>query len=30
MRLTGQMRLIVTVEDEGRRVTVEEVVDYHG
>lgn len=29
IRLTGQMRLIVTVEEEQRRVTVEEVVDYH-
>jgi proteic killer suppression protein len=29
MRLTGQMRLILTIEDD-RHVTVEEVVDYHG
>ena len=29
IRLTGQMRMIVTVEDE-RTLTVEEVVDYHG
>ena len=29
LRLTGQVRLIVTVHD-GRTVTVEEVVDYHG
>lgn len=28
IRLTGQMRLIVTAESD-RRVTVEEVVDYH-
>ncbi len=28
LRLTGRMRMIVTVEDE-RTVTVEEVVDYH-
>ncbi len=28
LRLTGRMRLIVTVDDE-RAVTVEEVVDYH-
>jgi toxin HigB-1 len=29
LRLTGQMRLIVTVVDE-RSVWIEEVVDYHG
>jgi proteic killer suppression protein len=29
LRLTGQMRLVVTVEDE-RTVIVEEVTDYHG
>ncbi|MEX2032258.1 MAG: type II toxin-antitoxin system RelE/ParE family toxin [Dehalococcoidia bacterium] len=29
MRLTGQMRLILTFEGD-RHVTVEEVVDYHG
>jgi plasmid maintenance system killer protein len=29
MRLTGQMRLILTFEDD-RHVIVEEVVDYHG
>ena len=29
LRLTGQMRLIVTVDDE-RTLTIEEVVDYHG
>ncbi len=29
LRLTGQMRLIVTVDDE-QAVTIEEVVDYHG
>ena len=29
LRLTGQMRLIVTIDD-ARRVIVEEVVDYHG
>jgi len=29
LRLTGQMRMIVTIEDE-RTVIVEEVVDYHG
>ncbi len=28
LRLTGRMRLIVTVEDE-RTVRIEEVVDYH-
>lgn len=28
MRLTGQMRLIIRVQDD-RHVTVEEVVDYH-
>ena len=28
MRLTGQMRLILTI-DGDRHVTVEEVVDYH-
>ncbi len=28
LRLTGQMRMIVTVEDE-RTIIVEEVVDYH-
>ena len=28
IRLTGQMRLIVTIEDEA--FIVEEVVDYHG
>jgi len=29
IRLTGQMRLIVTVESD-RRVIIEEVTDYHG
>ena len=29
IRLTGQMRLIISVESD-RVVTVEEVVDYHG
>ena len=29
LRLTGQMRMIVTIED-GQTVIVEEVVDYHG
>lgn len=29
IRLTGQMRLIVTADESARRVTVEEVVDYH-
>lgn len=29
MRLTGQVRLILTFSDD-RAVTVEEVVDYHG
>ena len=29
LRLTGQMRMIVTVEDE-RTIWIEEVVDYHG
>ncbi len=29
IRLTGQMRVIITVEDE-RSVIIEEVVDYHG
>lgn len=29
LRLTGQVRLVVTVHDE-RTLTVEEVVDYHG
>ena len=29
LRLTGQVRMIVTIED-GRTVIVEEVVDYHG
>ncbi len=28
LRLTGQMRMIVTIEDE-RTLMVEEVVDYH-
>ncbi|MCY3656958.1 MAG: type II toxin-antitoxin system RelE/ParE family toxin [Chloroflexi bacterium] len=29
LRLTGQMRIIVTVEDE-QTLIIEEVVDYHG
>ena len=29
LRLTGRMRLIVTIEDE-RTIRIEEVVDYHG
>ena len=29
LRLTGQMRMIVTVEDE-ETLMIEEVVDYHG
>lgn len=29
LRITGQMRLIVTFDDTGR-VVIEEVVDYHG
>lgn len=29
IRLTGRMRMIVTIEDEGTLI-VEEVVDYHG
>ena len=29
LRLTGQMRLIVTIEDETTLI-IEEVVDYHG
>lgn len=29
IRLTGQVRLIVTIQSQ-REVTVEEVVDYHG
>lgn len=29
LRLTGQMRLIVTLEDDGRAATIEEVTDYH-
>ena len=29
LNLTGQMRVVVTVEDE-RTIIIEEVVDYHG
>lgn len=30
LRLTGQMRLIVTLADAGRTAVIEEVTDYHG